>query len=234
MKGSNDAKNLAIVTPGRLDSKDYISLTSLVDMLADQGFLALSFDPPGTWDSPGNINLYSTTNTLKAINELIGYFGNRPTILIGHSRGGANSMLVGTVNNVVTSFVSMMSRSGPTSNDLPPKGSSEPVLSFRDLPPGSERTKQQKEFRLPLSYFEDQENYDASDGLKHCKKPKLFFYGTQDLMVPEQVGRAIFDQAAEPKSLQLVSSEHDYRLHPEIIKEVNSAIKDFIVQHKLS
>lgn len=78
-KGDQDSPKLALVLPGRLDTKDYIHNTSLVDYLASQSYIALSFDPPGTWESSGNIELYTTTNYLKAVDELIEHFGNKQT-----------------------------------------------------------------------------------------------------------------------------------------------------------
>src|SRR3989344_5911947 len=95
IKGDPASAKLAIVTPGRLDTKDYLHNTSLVDYLANRGFYALSFDPPGTWESPGSIDLYTTTNYLKVVDELIEHFGNKPTLLAGHSRGGTVAMLAG-------------------------------------------------------------------------------------------------------------------------------------------
>ncbi len=228
-QGSDNAKKLAIITPGRLDTKDYVHNTSLVKYLSEKGFLAVSFDPPGTWESPGDISLYTTTNTLKAINELIEYFGNRPTVLLGHSRGGANAMLAGAANQYVTHLVGIMSPHAPTRVDLPKPGEVHP--SYRDLPPGTERTKGKREFLLPYSYFEDQEQYDALDGLRNCTKPKLFFYGTQDDLVPEAEVREAYDGSAEPKEIHAVKSEHDYRLHPEIIEEVNEVIGSFLQKY---
>ena len=76
-KGDINSKKFALVLPGKLDTKDYFHMKSHVDYLAHLGFFALSFDPPGTWDSPGDIRLYTMTNYLKAIHELIAYFGNR-------------------------------------------------------------------------------------------------------------------------------------------------------------
>ncbi|MDD5068999.1 MAG: hypothetical protein PHN89_05405, partial [Candidatus Pacebacteria bacterium] len=46
LKGNPASEKLAIIIPGRLDSKDYIHNTILVDYLAGRGYLALSFDPP--------------------------------------------------------------------------------------------------------------------------------------------------------------------------------------------
>ena len=226
IKGDNNASKIAIVIPGRLDTKDYAAMTSHVDFLAEQGYLALSFDPPGTWESPGYISLYSTTSTLEAINELIEYFGNKPTLLVGHSRGGTNAMLVGISNPHVTSFVAVMSHAGPTTVERPKDGQS--VISYRDLPPGTEHTKDKKEFALPVSYFEDQEKYDATEGLKSRTKPKLFFYGTQDVLVSPESVKKMYELSAEPKMIHELNTEHDYRLHSEIIKEVNDTIGEFI------
>lgn len=93
--GDATSSKFAIVIPGRLDTKDYIHNTSLVDSLASRGYFALSFDPPGTCGSSGDIQLYTTTNYLKAVDELINYFGSKMTVLAGHSRGGTIAMLAG-------------------------------------------------------------------------------------------------------------------------------------------
>lgn len=222
MKGDKNASKLAIVIPGRLDTKDYTAMTSHVDFLAEQGYLALSFDPPGTRESLRDISLYSTTSTLEAINELIEYFGNKPTLLVDHSCGGVNAMLVGISNPHVTSFVAIMSHAGPMTVELPNDG--QPVISYRDLPLGTERTKNKKEFALPVSYFDDQEKYDATEGLKSCAKLKLFFYGMQDVLdSPERV-KKMYELSAEPKMIHEHNTEHDFRLYPEIIEEVNNII----------
>src|SRR3989338_3016633 len=104
-KGDSNSPKLAIVIPGRLDTKDYIHNTSLVDYLASRDYFALSFDPPGTWESPGDIELYTTTNYLKAVDELIEHFGTKPTLLAGHSRGGTIAMLAALKNPHVTHFI---------------------------------------------------------------------------------------------------------------------------------
>lgn len=226
-RGDQAASQLAIVIPGRLDTKDYIHMQSLVDDLASEGFFALSFDPPGTWESPGGIELHTTTNIHKAIHEVIEYYGNRPTVLVGHSRGGSHAMLTGTTNPHVTHFVAIMSHAGPTNIGLPKSGE-EYVTSTRDLPPGTERTKERKVFKLPAYYFEDQQQYDATLALKTCIKPKLFFYGTEDVLVREATIRATYEVSADPKKIREVKTEHDYRLHPEVIKQVNKTIKNFL------
>lgn len=230
-QGNEQADKFALVLPGRLDTKDYAHMHSHVDSLAERGYLALSFDPPGTWESPGGIELYTTTNYLKAVDELIEYFGNKPTLLVGHSRGGSNAMLAGTANPHVTHFVAVMSHTGPTTVELPKAG--EPTkISYRDVPPGTSRTKEQKAFALPATYFEDQAQYDATEALKDCTKPKLFFYGTEDVLVSRDDVRKVYEAAGEPKTIHELNTEHDYRLHPEIIDEVNEVIGKFLEKYK--
>lgn len=232
--GDPEAKKFAIVLPGQLDTKDYPHMRSHVDFLAGQGYYALSFDPPGTWESPGEIELYTMTNYAKAIDELIEYFGNKSTFVMGHSRGGALALLAGTINNSIRSFVCLMSnytydpaiyinyseRFGV--KEWKERGYR---LSVRNLPFNPSDT---REFKLPYSFIEDQEQYDMLDDLKKCAKPKLFIYGKRDQLATPQVVKYQFDAAAEPKSIYELDSDHDYRLHPNLIEEVNQAVGEFL------
>jgi pimeloyl-ACP methyl ester carboxylesterase len=174
-KGDPNSPKLAIVIPGRLDTKDYVHNTSLVDYLASRGYFALSFYPAGTWESLGDIGLYTTTNLIKSVDELIEHFGNRPTLLAGHSRGGTIAMFVGPKNPHVTHIIPIFSYYGAQSDPADERIIDGNVMSHRDLPPGNTKTKEQKEFGLPLNYFEDGKKFNALDGLKKCTKPKLFF-----------------------------------------------------------
>lgn len=221
-RGNEKAEKLALCLPGRLDTKDYAHMRSHVDFLADKGYLALSFDPPGTWESEGDISLYTTQNYLKAIDELIEHFGNLPTITMGHSRGGSMSMLAGINNPHVTHFIAIMSHYGPSSK---PNESGEVRISYRDLPPGTEETEEKKRFDLPMSYFDDPTEYV---GLETCTKPKLFFLGKEDdVVLPEDV-RETYELAAEPKQLCELDSDHDYRYRPNIIQEVEKVAAKFL------
>ena len=227
-KGDPNSQKLAIVIPGRLDTKDYIHNTSLVDYLASRGYFALSFDPAGTWESPGDIDLYTTTNLIKSVNELIEFFGNKPTLLAGHSRGGTIAMLAGPKNSYITHIIPIFSYYGAPSDPAYERIIDGKVMSYRDLPPGNMKTKEQKEFGLPLNYFKDGKQYNALPGLKNCTKPKLFFYGVEDTMNdPEDVKKA-YEESAGPKMIHGLNSEHDYRYHPEIIKEANQVIGTFL------
>lgn len=225
--GDVTASKLAIVIPGRLDTKDYAQNPSHIEFLAKRDYYAISFDPPGTWDSPGSIDLFTTTNYIKAVNELIEYFDNKPTLVMGHSRGGTVTMLVGPQNPHITHMISVNSSyGGPIDVDKPVPD--EVNVSNRDIPPGTSRTSEQKRFDLPYNYFVDAEQYDALPGLSKCKKPKLFFYGTKDILTTKDIVQKMYDVSANPKMIHELNVEHDYRLHPEIIDEVNETIGEFL------
>ena len=228
-RGDINSPKIALLLPGQLDTKDYAHMANHVDFLANKGYYALSFDPPGTWDSPGSIDLYTMTNYAKAINELIEFLGNRPTVLMGHSRGGSMAMLVGPDNQYVTHIIAVMSNIAPSKLQV---GYSKDEIkenvkiSYRDMPPNDKVNK--KRFDLPLNYFKDAAKYNIIDGLKNCSKPKLFFYGTEDILVKPESVKATYDEVIEPKAIHELKSDHDYRYHKNIIEEVNNVVWDFL------
>lgn len=222
MNGKSYSRKVALLLPGRLDTKDYAHMKSHVDFLANKGYLALSFDPPGTWESLGDINDYTMTNYLKAINELIEHFGNKPTVIIGHSRGGTMAMLAGSRNKYVTQIISIMARASPSAISDKAKIQGFEV-SLRDNPFGEE-----KRFELPLSYFKDGLKYNVFEDISKCTKPKLFIFGKKDKIINAEIVKETYEKVPEPKQINGVESPHDYRFFPKIINEINSLIEDFL------
>lgn len=227
-KGEKNAQKVAIIIPGRLDTKDYAHITTCVDLLAHKGFFALSFDPPGIWESPGDISLYNTTNYIQATQELIEYLGNRPTLLVGHSRGASTAMMVGEKNKNVIGLILLMSNFGPPT---PPGETAKQEgfeKTYRDTPPGTTKTNKQKEFKLPLSYFENGALYNPGESLLNCNQPKLLIHGIEDEFTPPEEEMDIYKKIHPPKEIKQINSVHDYRYNQEAIKTVNKAIEDFV------
>lgn len=222
VQGDMKAERLFLCLPGRLDTKDYIHMKSHVDYFAQKGFLALSFDPPGTWESPGDISLYTVPNYVKAINEVIEHYGNRPTVVFGHSRGGTMGMLAGIHNEHITHMISAMSYWGPSTK---PAHGGDIHVSRRDLPPGDMHTNEQKIFNLPMSYFDDATIYS---GLEACAKPKMFFAGNQDDLITVDDVTETFQEASEPKQMCVLNVAHDYRLSETCINEINTRTAEFL------
>jgi len=233
-KGSENSEKLALVLPGKLDTKDYAHMRNHVEMLAGLGFYALSFDPPGTWESPGDISLYNTTNYLKAVDELIGYFGNKQTFLMGHSRGASIALIAGVKNKRVMTFCPIMPSFTENGFDKTVEENwkkSGYKLSKRELPPGN--GEEVREFKLPYSFFEDQIKYEWSEEFTKCSKPKLVIIGKHDVTVPTDEVREIYKKLSEPKELYELDWDHNYRHSPEKIAEVNKVTENFLKKYSL-
>jgi putative redox protein len=228
VRGDREAKKVAVILPGRLDSKDYGCFESHMEYLAGKGHFAVCFDPPGTWESPGGIELFTTTNYIKATNEVIEYYGSKPTLLMGHSRGGAVAILAGTNNPLVSGIVVIMANYGAPTAPLAEAIRTGVNTEYRDMPPGTEKTAVQKEFKLPINYFKDAEKYNIKKILKTCTKPKLLFYGKDDEDMNPETVKEIFASIPEPKILHELNCDHDYRYYPEMVEEVNKVTGEFL------
>ncbi len=231
-RGEESAGKLAILIPGRLDTKDYANFVSHAEYLAARGYYAIAFDPPGTWESPGDMGMYTTANYIRSIEELISYFGNKPTLLLGHSRGGTAAILA-NANPAVTGIVLILSNYSMPSLPAEDELKIGFQISRRDMPPGGRETEEQKEFRLPLSYWEDAKQFDPLAVLRQCTKPKLMISATQDEFISSQKVREIYDSVPEPKMFRIIDAAHDYRYYPEAIAAVNEAIGEFLQKQLL-
>ncbi len=221
-QGDQHSERLALVLPGRLETKDYPHMRSLVDRLAAICNFALSFVPTGSCESSSEISDYTLTNYKKAINEVISAVG-KPTLLAGHSRGGSMAMLVGPENPHVYAYAAIMSH---TAGSLAQDTDSEVELVLRDTPPND--TVNQIEFKLPRSYFLDAAQYDVIAGLRTCKKPKLFIAGGLDDEVSTSHVYGAYLAAGEPKSFEILENvQHNYRRDDASIARVTDMVIDF-------
>ncbi len=225
--GSENAPRLALLMPGRLDSKDYINFTSHANLLSKHGYLAVAIDPPGTWDSPGDLSNYTTSTYVKTINELIDYFGNRPTLLLGHSRGGATAMLA-SVNPAVKELVVVNAAYGNPTPPKPEEIENGILEELRDLPPGNVRTEKKVRFDLPMVYFEDGKKHNPKEALSQFKGTKLLVHATKDEFTELSKITEIYDGLPEPKMFLEIDCTHDYRLFPEVVEQVNQKLSEFI------
>jgi len=226
--GNPDAKKMVLCLPGRLDTKDYAHMVSHVNYFAEQGYFTVSFDPPGTWESPGPISEYTMTNYLKAVKEVIEYYGNKPTAVIGHSRGGTMSMMSACRFAEIELIVTVMSH---TAASVPEPGTIDTgiYISKRDTPAKYEED--EKKFELPLHYFEDARTFDVAGEISQCHKPKLVFGGKRDVLVTLEEVKEDFANMGEPKEWHELDSYHDYRKSEAIIDEVNQRVSEFFTSH---
>lgn len=225
--GDENSPKLALLMPGRLDTKDYANFVSHAEYLSERGFLVVAIDPPTTWDSPGNLSNYTTSSYKQVVNEVISYFGNRPTLLLGHSRGGATAMLSSS-NSAVSGLVLVNAAYGNPSSPDPVKVENGKLIEYRDLPPGNVRTAEQRRFDLPLIYFEDGTKHNPVKALQEFKGPKLLIIATNDEFTTVARVLEVFKSLKEPKEFLEINGTHDYRLYPKEIEAVNTALGAFV------
>lgn len=86
----------------------------------------------------------------------------------------------------------------------------------------------EKEFKLPYGFFEDQTKYDLTEDITNSTKPKLFIFGKHDDLIPPETIKNTFKSFLEPKELHELDSDHDYRHHSHLIKQVNEIVGKFL------
>ena len=101
-------------------------------------------------------------------------------------------------------------------------------VDTRDIPPGTEKTKKRKKFVAPLTYFEDGAKYNDAEVIRKCTKPKLIFMSEDDEFFSPDDIKKIFDSMPELKEFHKLRGNHDYRYYPDVIKEVNKVLGEFI------
>lgn len=223
-------KQLAILCPGYLDTKDYLHMVELAKVLADIGYTVVRFDPTGTWESEGDISDYLTSQCLDDVKSILGYMLTRnnytDVLLGGHSRGGMVSILYAARDSRISLVLGIMPSSGRSIMTTEKRNNWEKTgfnVSYRDIP----GTAEQKEFQVPYSHLEDLGRFDDVEEVKNIHIPIILLAGEKDdIVLPEYV-REIFDHALDPKTsfILLYGIDHDYRRVPPAIATVNEVIK---------
>ncbi len=221
-------EKLAILCPGYLDSKDYKHMTNLAEMLSNEGYTAVRFDPTGTWDSEGNISQYTTTQYLTDIRNVLEYMseqGKYEHILIGgHSRGGQVALLYAARDLRISVVVAIMpsGRSTATDERMAEWKRTGFSKSTRELPEGKPG---KKTFIVPISYADDKDKYDVLTDVKKIRVPTIFIAGELDNSCPKEMVQEIFESANEPKKFVVIPKmTHDYKLKDEEVKIVDNEI----------
>lgn len=230
-KPTDGQNKLAILCPGYLDNKDYDHLVLLARDLAKEGFLAVRFDPTGTWNSAGKIADYKMTRYLRDIDELINYFEEKnkkafdQITITGHSFGGQVAIYYGLMHENIAVAIGIMPSFGDFENSQ--ITSKWRKTGFRNSKRELQgESKKFKSFCVPFSFLKDRLKFlEPAVQNPGCKK--LFLAGElDDVATPESIKKYFIKIPDPKKMIVLPKIGHDYRRSVEEIKIVNKYIID--------
>ena len=176
--------------------------------LTNQGISVLDFDFTGLGHSEGDFSETTFSNNISdivAVNEFLTENYIAPTILIGHSLGGAAVIIAANLLSNIQAVVSIAAPSyvkhvtklfGGLEDAINKNG--EAVLSIGGRP-----------FKIKKQFIDDLEAHNLEDEVKLLHKPLLLMHSPQDLIVGIENAASLYHKAHHPKSfISLDGADH--------------------------
>jgi len=189
-------------------SKDSVAASRVAQALAGQGIATLRFDFTGLGSSDGdfaNTDFSSNVGDLLAAIAYLRETGRAPSILIGHSLGGAAILAAAgqvpearAVVTIAAPFdpAHVARHFGEATAEIEARG--EAVVDLGGRP-----------FTIRRQFLEDIAAQDQATRIAALKKPLLIFHGPRDETVGIDNAEAIYKAAKHPKSfVSLDDADH--------------------------
>ncbi len=221
-----------ILFPGFLAGKDDKYIVSLADQLAENGIVALRFDPAGFGESEGTIaEDYRLSVFMNDIDIMWSYLKHQPFVndkvigLYGHSLGGTAAICFGGDYPTGISAIAAVAppqtfESGTLMKLKFPEWEKSGVLVVEREPYGK--------MEIPYAFVKDARLYSALESVKAVQRPILVVTGTMDTHVSPKETRELFLAANEPKELvEMLGMDHVYWEKDEELAKVNEAVVGF-------
>ena len=187
-------------------SKDLHTMTRLARGLADAGYAAFRYDFTGLGESGGSFE-DSTVGTdvrdlVRAAATLI-ELGFGPCGMLGHSLGGAATLLAADKVKTARSIVTLAAPSDPghvrhllTAAETSDEACVQVAIGGRPFP-------------ITKSFLADLDEHDAAEAAANLGRPLLVIHPVDDEVVPVTEGEEIWRRAAQPKAfMPLLGSDH--------------------------
>jgi len=191
--------NFAIFAHCFTCSKNLNAVKSIAHSLTQAGFGVLRFDFTGLGQSEGD---FKETNFSSNISDLIcaaNYLETNysaPTLIIGHSLGGAAAIYAA---GEIKSIEAVASIGAPSA----PQHVKHLFESYLDKIEGQGEARVSiggRPFTVKKSFLEDLESKEMSHVVKHLRKPILVIHSPQDDTVGIENAKEIYQNAMHPKS----------------------------------
>ena len=200
--------NIAIFAHCFTCSSSLAVVKNISNELTNQGISVLNFDFTGLGHSEGDFSETTFSNNISDIIDVNAFLTQNhvaPTILIGHSLGGAaviiSANMLPNIQAVVSiaapSFVKHVTKHfGNLEENIEKKG--EATLSIGGRP-----------FKIKKQFIDDLESHNLENEVKKLRKPLLIMHSPQDLIVGIENAASLYHKAIHPKSfISLDGADH--------------------------
>ncbi|RQP15110.1 MAG: OsmC family protein [Chryseobacterium sp.] len=203
-----DPHNFALFAHCFTCTKNLIAIRNISTELTRAGFGVLRFDFTGLGDSEGDFaetNFSGNVDDLVAAADFLRENYMAPSLLIGHSLGGAASIFAADRLPDVKAVATIGAPSDPVHvrhllkedhEEIERKGKALVDIGGRD-------------FTIKKQFLDDLENYSMSEIVRHFKKSLLIMHSPQDRIVGIKNAEELFKAAFHPKSfVSLDGADH--------------------------
>jgi pimeloyl-ACP methyl ester carboxylesterase len=225
------SSTLAVIIPGFLDSGSWPGAASLAAQLHRSGRTALSFDPRGTWSSPGRRADIAPSQQVKDVVAMIGTVPpHERVVLIGHSLGAYLACLAAADDIRVTDVVAIMPpRCFVWPGDYDPTRDTWARRGERRFTISQPHSSARWHITVPHSVVSDALNFDLPATLAALRRQRILFVaGRHDTVVPPDSVQGLYEKCGASATLKVLPVGHDYRDHPNQLRLVNRTVLEWL------
>lgn len=208
MPADRHPHNFAIFAHCFTCTKNLLAVKNISRALTANGFAVLRFDFTGLGESEGDFedtNFSGNVSDLIAASRFLETRHKAPTLLIGHSLGGAAALFAAAEIASIKAVATIGAPSSPvhvkhlfksTLHEINESGKALVNLSGRD-------------FTIKKQFLDDLENKSLATVVENLRKPILILHSPQDDTVGIKNAEAIYKAARHPKSfISLDGADH--------------------------
>ncbi len=229
VKPAPESDTLAILIPGFLDSEHWAGTRTLAAKLYGSGRTTISFDPRGTFRTPGTAAEIRPSVQIRDTISVIGMV--RPyarTVLVGHSLGASVAIFAAAGDDRVTDVVAIMPpRCFVWPRDYDADRDTWRTIRKRRFDVATPGSPVRWQYTVPHSIVEDAVGHDLPATLRAMRDDRriLFIAGRDDAVIPVAAVERLYEECgSRNKWLAVLSVGHDYRDHRDQLRLVNDTV----------
>jgi alpha-beta hydrolase superfamily lysophospholipase len=229
---SNIPLPLIILLCGFCTVKEELHITGLSEHLYNKNFATATFDVRGFGESEGNSEeSFTYSDYIDDLHTIIKYITPRFNIdskrinLWGHSIGGAVALLYTSQKQNINSVSTI---SSPISiHDIQ---FSTPIKKWVQTGYFTKEKPNIGKIKIGYSFIEDAEKYDLKKSLAKIKVPVQVGWGTEDLRIPCNSTKHLYEAITSKKESFELQIGHAYKKDPREIALVNEKVSTFFLK----